>query len=87
MARNLLRWLPTEDACLDGVKHHSATDRTMATEQSIPQTATSTDRARDLHSKLYRKIGISAVVAALEATKPMRNRKDFSSALRDVEAV
>jgi hypothetical protein len=55
----------------------------MVTEQSIPQTAAATGRSRDLQSKLYRKIGISAVVAALEATKPMRNRKDFSSVLKD----
>jgi hypothetical protein len=61
-------------------------DRTMATEQSIPQTAAVTGRSRDLYSKLYRKIGISAVVAALEATKPMRNHKDFLSVLRDDEA-
>ena len=59
----------------------------MVTERSIPQTAAATDRSRDLHSKLYRKIGISAVVAALEATNPMRNRKDFSPALRNGEAV
>jgi hypothetical protein len=59
----------------------------MVTEQSIPQTAAATGQSRDLQSKLYRKIGISAVVAALEATKPMRNRKDFSSVLKDDEAV
>ena len=59
----------------------------MVTDQSIPQTAAATDRSRDLHTKLYRKIGISAVVAALEAAKPMRNRRDFPSALRDDEAV
>jgi hypothetical protein len=58
----------------------------MVTEQSIPQTAAATGRSRDLQSKLYRKIGISAVVAALEATKPMRNHKDFLSVLRDDEA-
>jgi hypothetical protein len=62
-------------------------DRTMVNEQSIPQTAAAAVRSRDLHSKLYREIGISAVVAALEATKPMRNRKDFPSLLRDDEAV
>ena len=58
----------------------------MVTEQSIPQTAAATDRSRDLHSKLYRKIGISAVVAALEATKPMRNRKDVPSVLLRLNA-
>ena len=57
----------------------------MVTEKSIPQTAAAAVRSRDLHSKLYREIGISAVVAALEATKP--NRKDFPSLLRDDEAV
>ena len=59
----------------------------MATDQSIPKTAAVTGRSRDLYSKLYRKIGISAVVAALEATKqPMRNRKDFLTVLKDDEA-
>ncbi len=58
----------------------------MVTEQSIPQTTAAAVRSRDLHSKLYREIGISAVVAALEATKPMRNRKDFLTVLRDDEA-
>jgi hypothetical protein len=58
----------------------------MVTEQSIPQTAAALGRSRDLLSKLYREIGISAVVAALEATKPMRNRKDFPSALKESEA-
>jgi hypothetical protein len=43
-------------------------------------------RSRYLYSKLYRKIRISALVAALEATKPMRNRKDFLTALKDDEA-
>lgn len=46
----------------------------------------------DLLSKLYREIGISAVVAALEATahkpqKPVHNRKDLPAVLRDDEAV
>ena len=49
----------------------------MVTEQSIPQPAAATGRSRDLLSKLYRKIGISAVAAALEATKPIQNRKDL----------
>jgi hypothetical protein len=61
-------------------------DRTMATDQSIPKTAAVTGRSRDLYSKLYRKIGISALVAALEATKPMRNHKDFLTVLKDDEA-
>jgi len=50
----------------------------MLTEQSILQPAAPT--GRDLLSKHYRKIGISAVVAALEATKPMQNRKDLPEA-------
>jgi len=54
----------------------------MVTEQSIPQAAAATGRSRDLLSKLYRKIGISAVAAALEATKPIQNRKDLPAVLR-----
>jgi hypothetical protein len=64
----------------------------MITEQNIPQPAAATGRSRDLLSKLYREIGISAVVAALEATahkpqKPVHNRKDLPAVLRDDEAV
>jgi hypothetical protein len=55
----------------------------MVTEQSIPEPAVATGRSRDLYAKLYRKIGISAVVAALEAAKPIRNRKDLPLVLRD----
>jgi hypothetical protein len=63
----------------------------MITEQNIPQPAAATGRSRDLLSKLYREIGISAVVAALEATahkpqKPVHNRKDLPAVLRDDEA-
>jgi hypothetical protein len=67
-----------EGAYFDGVKYMG---RTMATEQSIPQTAAAKDGSRDLLSKRYRKIGIPAVLAALEAAKPMRNRKDVPSLL------
>jgi len=54
----------------------------MITEQNIPQPAAATGRSRDLLSKLYREIGISAVVAALEATahkpqKRVHNRRTF----------
>ena len=44
--------------------------------------ARASDLRSYLHSKLYRKIGISAVMAALVVTKPLRNRKDFPSVLR-----
>jgi hypothetical protein len=54
----------------------------MVTGQNIPRPA-ATGRSRDLHAELYRKIGISAVVAALEATKPMQNRKDPRPVLRE----
>ena len=63
----------------------------MVTEPNIPQPAAATGRSRDLLSKLYREIGISAVVAALEATapkpqKPAQNRKDLPAVLRGDEA-
>jgi hypothetical protein len=63
----------------------------MVTEQNIPQPAAATGRSRDLLSKLYREIGISAVVAALEATarkpqKSVHNRKDLPAVLRGDEA-
>jgi hypothetical protein len=46
---------------------------------------------RDLISRLYREIGISAVAAALEATsrkpqKPLPSRKDIPAVLRSEEA-
>jgi hypothetical protein len=49
------------------------------------------NRPRDLISKLYREIGISAVAAALEATarkpqKPNQSRKDIPAVLRGDEA-
>lgn len=53
----------------------------MVTEQSTLQTAAPS--GRDLLSNLYRKIGISAVVAALEATKPMQNSKDLPIVLKE----
>jgi hypothetical protein len=63
----------------------------MGTQQNIPQPAAATGRSRDLLSKLYREIGISAVVAALEATahkpqKPVHDRKDLPAVLRGDEA-
>jgi hypothetical protein len=80
MARDLLGERLTEDAIFFGVTYLEM-DRTMATEHNIPQSA-ATSRPLDLQAKLYRKIGISALVAALEATKSVQNRKD-SSALRN----
>jgi hypothetical protein len=76
MACNLLP--AAEDAYFDGVKYMV---RTMVTEQSIPQSAAAKDGSRDLLSKRYRKIGISAVLAALEVAKPLRDRKDLPSLL------
>jgi len=73
---------PTNRRRLDGVKHIQQWTETMVTEQTIPQPAAATGRLRDLLSKLYRKIGISAVAAALEATKPIQNRKDLPAVLR-----
>jgi hypothetical protein len=71
------------------VTHPEWTEK-MVIEQSVPQPAAATDRSRDLLSKLYREIGISAVVAALEATahkpqKPVHNRKDLPAGLRSDE--
>ncbi len=54
----------------------------MVTEKDTPQPAVA-GQSRDLHTKLYRKIGISAVIAALEATRPMQNRKDPRPVGRD----
>jgi hypothetical protein len=55
----------------------------MVIEQSILQSAAATARSCDFVSKHYRKIGISAVVAALEATKPMQNCKDLPTVLKE----
>jgi hypothetical protein len=62
----------------------------MSTDQSIPQAA-ATNAPRDLLTRLYREIGISAVAAALEASahkpqKPSPKRKDIPAILRNDEA-
>jgi hypothetical protein len=62
----------------------------MSTKENIPQEA-ATNRPRDLISRLYREIGISAVAAALEATarkpqEPSKSRKDIPAILRGDEA-
>ncbi|MCI0598131.1 MAG: hypothetical protein L0Y50_04325 [Beijerinckiaceae bacterium] len=63
----------------------------MKTDQNMPQAAATSNRPRDLISKLYREIGISAVAAALEATsrksqKPPQSRRDIPAVLRGEEA-
>jgi hypothetical protein len=63
----------------------------MTTEQNAAQSAAGSNRPRDLISKLYREIGISAVAAALEAIarkpqKPGQSRKDVPGVLRNDEA-
>jgi len=63
----------------------------MTSDQKIAQASVAPNGARDLISRLYREIGISAVAAALEATarkpqKPVPNRKDIPAVLRGDEA-
>jgi hypothetical protein len=63
----------------------------MTSNQKIAQPTAAPNGARDLISRLYREIGISAVAAALEATarkpqKPAPSRKDIPAVLRDDEA-
>ena len=63
----------------------------MTSSQKAPQKSTAPSGARDLISRLYREIGISAVAAALEATarkpqKPAPSREDIPAILRDEEA-
>jgi hypothetical protein len=63
----------------------------MNTDQSVPQKTAASNGPRDLISRLYREIGISAVAAALEATarkpqKPPQSRMDIPAVLRDDEA-
>jgi hypothetical protein len=62
----------------------------MNSDQNPPQ-AGAANRPRDLLSRLYREIGISAVAAALEATartpqKPSQKRKEIPAVLRNDEA-
>jgi hypothetical protein len=63
----------------------------MTKEENAPQSVTAAGRQRDLLSKLYREIGISAVAGALAASarkpqKPSQNRKDIPAILRGDEA-
>jgi hypothetical protein len=62
----------------------------MSTEQDTKQPAAASG-PRDLLSRLYREIGISAVAAALEASarkpqKAAQKRKDIPAVLRNDEA-
>jgi len=63
----------------------------MTKEQNMPQPIAAASRPRDLLSRLYREIGISAVAGALAASsrkpqKPSQNRKDIPAILRGDEA-
>lgn len=59
-------------------------DRNMATGPAIPQSPAAAARPRDGITKLYRKIGISAVAAAIEAAKPSQIHKDHpADAMRE----
>jgi hypothetical protein len=63
----------------------------MTSNQNGEQKSAAPNGARDLISRLYREIGISAVAAALEATarkpqKPLPSRKDIPAVLRSEEA-
>ncbi len=61
----------------------STKDSVMATGQTIPRPADGRDPSGDRQTKLFRKIGISAVAAALEAGKPAGNRKDAAVGFKD----
>ena len=63
----------------------------MKPEQKFTHHAAASNGSRDLISRLYREIGISAVAAALEASahkpqKPLPSRKDVPAILRSEEA-
>ena len=63
----------------------------MASEQNASQSHHAPNGPRDLISRLYREIGISAVAAALEASshapeKPVTDRKEIPAVLRNEEA-
>jgi hypothetical protein len=63
----------------------------MTSNQKVAQPSAAQNGTRDLISRLYREIGISAVAAALEATarkpqKPAPSRKDIPAILRGDEA-
>ena len=59
----------------------------MTPDQNVAQKSAAPNGPRDLISRLYREIGISAVAAVLEATtrkpqKPLPSRKDHPAVLR-----
>jgi hypothetical protein len=61
----------------------------MSTDQKVSHTGVES-RPQDLLARLYREIGISAVAAALEASrrmtqKPNHKRKDIPAVLRSEE--
>ncbi len=63
----------------------------MTKKQTALQSVAAEGRPRDLLSKLYREIGISAVAGALEAStrkpqKPSQSPKDIPAVLRSDEA-
>ena len=63
----------------------------MTPDQNVAQKSAAPNGSRDLISRLYREIGISAVAAALEAIarkphKPLPSRKDLPAVLRGDEA-
>jgi len=63
----------------------------MTPDQNVAQKSAAPNGPRDLISRLYREIGISAVAAALEAIarkpqKPLPSRKDLPAVLRGDEA-
>jgi len=63
----------------------------MTPDQNVAQKSAAPNGSRDLISRLYREIGISAVAAALEAIarkpqKPLPSCKDLPAVLRGDEA-
>jgi hypothetical protein len=65
---------------------YSPKDSVMPAECIIPKPVDARGPTGDLQAKLFRKIGISAVVAALEAAKPLGGRKDLSGTVKDLAA-
>jgi hypothetical protein len=81
------RFLPSDEGRLIARRlKHSSKDSAMPTGHAIPQPADASGTSGDLQAKLFRKIGISAVAAALEAARPARNRKGVSDAVKDLAA-
>jgi hypothetical protein len=72
--------------------HHQETSKSMTEQTKASQTTTPANGPRDLLSRLYREIGISAVAAALESSTrdakkaaPVRPA-EFPAFLRDDRA-